>query len=86
MQYGFNRDPHFQRVMVPATAPGGGAPLTGFNRDPHFQRVMVTQGQGARAASRCFNRDPHFQRVMDAPVDSYHLELGASIGTLIFRG
>ena len=60
----------------------------GFNRDPHFQRVM--QGYRTLALAgllRSFNRDPHFQRVMPAHVadDALH-RVGASIGTLIFRG
>ena len=37
---GFNRDPHFQRVMRRVRGVVCGAKQRGFNRDPHFQRVM----------------------------------------------
>ena len=36
----FNRDPHFQRVMVLPWLVGQELDRLGFNRDPHFQRVM----------------------------------------------
>ena len=37
---GFNRDPHFQRVMGGVCGTGQGMDPR-FNRDPHFQRVMA---------------------------------------------
>ena len=51
---GFNRDPHFQRVMQAAKHLDGTG-FNSFNRDPHFQRVMrpcsAIGGVGDRAAS-----------------------------------
>ena len=41
---GFNRDPHFQRVMRRELWPGRYGGLGRFNRDPHFQRVMLGLG------------------------------------------
>ena len=38
---GFNRDPHFQRVMVVDVYQAREARRGCFNRDPHFQRVMA---------------------------------------------
>jgi len=43
LELGFNRDPHFQRVMPGAPQAGQTATLGRFNRDPHFQRVMLLQ-------------------------------------------
>ena len=62
----FNRDPHFQRVMVARVRRGGCRACRGFNRDPHFQRVMVHEAREKEGFGHehCFNRDPHFQRVM----------------------
>ena len=85
---GFNRDPHFQRVMVALQSAVPRVMSRGFNRDPHFQRVMgVTVVDRHRARAVCFNRDPHFQRVMGpSATDARTNCIPASIGTLIFRG
>ena len=40
---GFNRDPHFQRVMGARVAGSVHQQMDGFNRDPHFQRVMAAR-------------------------------------------
>ncbi len=38
---GFNRDPHFQRVMLGDWWGYKSPTAHRFNRDPHFQRVML---------------------------------------------
>ncbi len=82
----FNRDPHFQRVMAREEWDYLRLQI-GFNRDPHFQRVMGARATRLHAARQSFNRDPHFQRVMADPSGLRdHVDQGASIGTLIFRG